>query len=243
MYFLANPKRFDRVAPYFLWLFIVFAIFGIGIGLALGLGFSPAAERHGEMVRMLYIHPPSAILGLLCWAAMAVSAGVGFVLRHPLADIATQAIALPGMIFTFIALATGFIWSVRGFGGLPFADPMIILVQVLLLLYFAYFAIVHAFDDPLIGRRFAAFLAILGFVVVLLIHYTPDLFNTIHQDKGVTSKAIQGALYKPFLAMIFGCVGLAGTMTILRMRLIVRDMKMRNALLRASAPNPEGLRI
>lgn len=243
MYFLANPKRFERVAPYFLWSFIAMAVVGLGLGLTLGLGFSPAAERHGEMVRMLYIHPQSAILGLLCWAAMAVSAGVGFVLRHPLADIATQAMALPGMIFTFVALATGYIWSVRGFGGLPFADPMIILVQVLLLLYLAYFALVHAFDDPLIGRRFAAFLAILGFVVVLLIHYTPDLFNTIHQDKGVTSRAIQGALYRPFIAMVLGCIGLAGTMTLMRMRLLVREMKMRGALLRASAPDPEGLKM
>ena len=242
MYFLANPKRFERVAPYFLWSFVVLAILGLGIGLTLGLGFSPAAQRHGEMVRLLYIHPQSAILGLLCWAAMAVSAGVGFVLRHPLADIATQALALPGAIFTFLALATGYIWSLRGFGGLPFADPMIILVQVLLLLYLAYFAIVHSFQDPLLGRRFAAFLAMLGFVVVLLIHYTPDLFNTIHQDKGVTSRAIQGPLYSPFLAMLLGCLGLAGTMTILRMRLLLREMKLRATLLRASAPDPAGLR-
>ena len=72
MYFLANPKRFERVAPYFLWSFIAMAVVGLGLGLTLGLGFSPAAERHGEMVRMLYIHPQSAILGLLCWAAMAL---------------------------------------------------------------------------------------------------------------------------------------------------------------------------
>ena len=241
MYFLANPRRFDRVYPYFLWSFLALAILGLGIGLTLGLGFTPAAERHGEMVRMLYIHPQSAILGLLCWAGMAVSAGVGFVLRHPLADIATQAMALPGMLFTAIALATGYIWSVPGFGGLPFADPMIILVQILLLLYIAYFALVNAYEDPLMGRRFAGFLAMLGFVVVLLIHYTPDLFNTVHQDKGVTSRAIQGPLYRPFIAMLFGCMGLAGTMTMLRMRLLMREMKLRGAMLRATAPNPEAL--
>ena len=241
MYFLANPRRFEQAYPYFLWPFIVLAVLGAGIGLILGLGFSPAAERHGEMVRMLYIHPQSAILGLLCWGAMAISAGLGFVLRHPLADIATQAIALPGLLFTAIGLITGTIWSVRGFGGLPFADPMIILVEVLLLLYLAYFAIVHAFDDPLLGRRFAGFLAMLGLIIVLLIHYTPDLFNTVHQDKGITGREIQGPLYAPFLSMLLGCIGLAGTLSLLRMRVLIADMKLRSAILRASAPNPQGL--
>lgn len=243
MYFLANPRRFDRVYPYLLWPFVALAVLGIGAGLVLGLGFSPAAERHGEMVRMLYIHPQSAILGLLCWGAMVVSSAVAFVLRHPLADIATQAMALPGLIFTFVGLATGYIWSVRGFGGLPFADPMIILVQILLLLYLTYFALVHAFENPLIGRRFAGFLALLGLLVVLLIHYTPDLFNTIHQDKGITSRAIQGPLYRPFILMIFGCIGLAGIMTLLRMRVLMAETKLRGAMLRASAPDPEGLKI
>ena len=243
MYFLANPRRFDRAYPYLLWPFVVLAIVGLGLGLILGLGFSPAAEQHGELVRLLYIHPPSAILGLVCWGGMAVSSAIAFVLRHPLADLATQALALPGMIFTFIGLATGYIWSVPGFGGLPFADPMIILMQILLLLYLTYFALVHAFDDPLVGRRCAGLLALLGLLVVLLIHYTPDLFNTIHQDKGVTSRAIQGPFYTPFLSMLLGSLGLAGTLTLLRMRVLLAETRLRGALVRASAPDPEGLRL
>ncbi len=241
MYFLANPRRFARVYPYFLGCFAVLAALGVLTGLILGLGFTPAAERHGQMVRMLYIHPQSAILGLACWAAMAVSAAIGFVLRHPLADIATQALALPGLLFTLLALATGYIWSIPGFGGLPFADPMIILVQILLLLYVTYFVLIHSFDDPLLGRRFAGFLAMLGLVVVILIHYTPDLFNTIHQDKGVTSQAIQGPLYAPFLAMLIGCLGLAGSHTLMRMHLLVAEMKLRARMLKASAPDPKAL--
>ncbi len=243
MYFLANPRRFARIYPYLLASFVVLTILGLTVGLVLGLGFSPPAERHGEMVRMLYIHPQSAILGLLCWAAMSVSAGVGFVMRHPLADIATQAIALPGLLFTFLSLATGYIWSVPGFGGLPFADPMIILVQVLLLLYVTYFALVHAFEDPIIARRFAGFLAMLGLLVVLLVHYTPDLFNTIHQEKGISSRAIQGDLYVPFIAMLIGFVGLAGTSTLMRMKILVAEMKVRAAMLRTTAARPEELKI
>lgn len=243
MYFLANPRRFVQAYPYFLWPFVTLMVGGLGLGLVLGLGFAPADARHGEMVRLLYIHPQSAIVGLLCWAAMAVSAAIGFVLRHPLADMATQAIALPGLLFTALALATGFIWSVPGLGGLEFADPMIILVEILLLLYIAYFVLVHAFDDPLVGRRMASFLAMLGLVVVLLIHYTPDLFNTAHQERGAGPRAIRGALYYPFLAMLLGCIGVAGTLSLLRVRLLLDDMKLRTAQLRASAPSPKDLNV
>ena len=232
MYFLANPKRFERAFPFFFWPFLALAVGGCVVGLALGLGFTPPAERHGEMVRMLYIHPQSAIMGLLSWAAMAGSAALAFVLRHPLADVATQAIALPGMIFTAIALSTGIVWSYPGFGGVPWADPMIILVTILLLLYVAYFALVHAYSDPIVGRRMGGILAMLGLAVVILIHYTPDIFNTTHQDKGVGPSAISGVLFIPFLAMMLGSLGLAGTLSLLRMRLLVEEMKMRTAFLR-----------
>ena len=232
MYFLANPKRFERAFPYFFWPFAGLALVGCGVGLVLGLGFTPPGVKHGEMVRMLYIHPQSAILGLLCWAAMAGSASLAFALRHPLADVATQAIALPGLLFTAIALSTGIVWSYPGFGGVPWADPMIILVTILLLLYGTYFALVHAYADPLVGRRMGGILAMLGLGVVILIHFTPDVFNTTHQDRGVGPRAIGGVLRVPFYSMMLGCLGLAGALSLLRMRLLVEEMKLRSAFLR-----------
>ena len=146
--------------------------------------------------------------------------------------MATQAIALPGLICTAIALGTGIIWSYPGFGGVPWADPMIILVTILLLLYVAYFALIHAYEDPILGRRMAGVLAMLGLVVVILIHYTPDIFNTTHQDRGIGPRAIQGILRVPFYAMMLGAIGLAGTLSLLRMQLLVEEVKLRSAVIR-----------
>ena len=222
MYFLANPKRFDQAFAFLFWPFLGMAVFGLGLGLITGLGFTPPDVRHGDMVRMLYIHPQTAIFGLLCWAAMAGSAAVAFILRHPLADIATQAIALPGLICTALALGTGIIWSFPGFGGVPWADPMIVLVTILLLL-FRLFALVHAYEDPLVGRRMAGILAMLGLAIVLLILYPRYL---LPPDRGVGHQGFCVPLCHDV-----GYNGPGGAMSLLRMQILVEEMKLRTAVI------------
>jgi len=47
----------------------------------------------------------------MAYTALASASLVSFVWRHPLADSAAKAFALPGAAFTFLALATGSLWG------------------------------------------------------------------------------------------------------------------------------------
>jgi heme exporter protein C len=96
MHGFANPARFLRLArwlmPLLLGLGLVLA-FG---ALAWGLLVVPPDRLMGDTVRILFIHVPSAWLGMAGWSTIAVASLVELVWRHPLAAIGARAAAVPG---------------------------------------------------------------------------------------------------------------------------------------------------
>jgi heme exporter protein C len=90
---LANPSRFlqfvERVLP---WLVVV-TLGVLAIGLYQALLVAPDDYQQGATVKIMFIHVPSAWLGMLCWALMSVAALGTLVWRHPLADVAAKAAA------------------------------------------------------------------------------------------------------------------------------------------------------
>src|SRR3546814_20813360 len=111
MHAYANPTRFLAIArPLTPWL--------LGLGLALllvgawaGLMLVPGDYKQGETARILYVHVPSAWLGMGGWTALAVAGPVQLVWRHPLAGIAARAIAVPGMLLPALFPAPGSTWG------------------------------------------------------------------------------------------------------------------------------------
>src|SRR5688500_15197584 len=98
MHIFANPARFLKLArPLTLW-------FGLGgtllaaIGLAGGLFLSPEDYLQGESVRIMYVHVPAAWLAMAGWTGIAVASLMQIVWRHPLANLAARAIAVPGAL-------------------------------------------------------------------------------------------------------------------------------------------------
>src|SRR6478672_23726 len=96
MHALANPARFLRIArPATSWLFLIGAALAIA-GMAAGLFLTPPDYLQGETVRILYIHVPSAWLGMAGWGGIAAASFSQLVWRHPLAAVAGRATAPAG---------------------------------------------------------------------------------------------------------------------------------------------------
>src|SRR3546814_16791505 len=83
--------------------FLVLVVAGAWAGLML----VPGDYKQGDTARILYFHVPSAWLGMGGWTGLAVAGLVQLVWRHPLAGLAARAIAVTGMLFTALCLATG----------------------------------------------------------------------------------------------------------------------------------------
>src|SRR3978361_1966233 len=107
---LANPTRFlalvSRVLP---WLAALPALaFVAGLSAAMN---APDDYQQGATVKIMFLHVPSAWLGMMGWGVMTVAALGTLVWRDPLADVAGKAAAPIGAAFTFICLITGSLWG------------------------------------------------------------------------------------------------------------------------------------
>src|SRR5262245_42903795 len=105
----ANPTRFLALAEQLMpWLIGATALaFSVGLQQAY---CAPDDYQQGATVKIMFIHVPSAWLGVLCWALMSVAALGTLVWRHPLADVAAKAAAPIGAAFTFLCLLSGSLW-------------------------------------------------------------------------------------------------------------------------------------
>ncbi|MEQ8805219.1 MAG: heme ABC transporter permease [Rhodospirillales bacterium] len=183
--YFANPRRFMKLATVLSpWLAGATLVLAAG-GLYLGLVASPADYQQGETVRIMYVHVPAAWMALFCYTGLAISAAVGLIWKHPVADVAARATAPIGACFTFLALLTGSLWGKPMWGTWWVWDARLTSVLVLFFLYLGYMALNSAFDDPQRGSKASAILAMVGFVNVPIIKFSVDWWNTLHQPASI----------------------------------------------------------
>lgn len=183
--YFANPRRFMKLAtiltPWMAGATVVLA----SAGLYLGLFASPDDYQQGATVRIMYVHVPAAWMALFCYTSLAISAAVGLIWKHPVADVAARATAPIGACFTFLALLTGSLWGKPMWGTWWVWDARLTSVLVLFFLYLGYMALNSAFDDPQRGSKASAILAMVGFVNVPIIKFSVDWWNTLHQPASI----------------------------------------------------------
>ena len=200
----ANPQRFDaladRVAP--------FLAGGAALLVAFGLYFalfaSPADYQQGDTVRIMYVHVPAAWMALFCYSAMAGASAVGFIWKHPLADVAAKATAPIGATFTLLALVTGSLWGRPMWGAWWAWDARLTSVLILLFLYLGYIALWRTIDDRSRAAKIAGVAAIVGFVNVPIIKFSVDWWNSLHQPASVIradGPTIDGSMLRPLIIM------------------------------------------
>lgn len=183
--YFANPRRFMKLATVLSpWLAGATVVLAAG-GLYLGLFASPADYQQGETVRIMYVHVPAAWMALFCYVGLAISAAVGLIWKHPVADVAARATAPIGACFTFLALLTGSLWGKPMWGAWWVWDARLTSVLVLFFLYLGYMALNSAFDDPQRGSKASAILAMVGLVNVPIIKFSVDWWNTLHQPASI----------------------------------------------------------
>lgn len=177
---LANPSRFltfaNRTLP---WLAgVTLIVFAFGLAQVLG---SPEEKVQGEAVKIMYLHVPSAWLGMFGWALMAVAGLGSLVWRHPLADVAAKTAAPIGAAFTLLCLVTGSLWGRPEWGHYWVWDGRLTSMLVLFLMYLGVIAVWHAVDDPWRVGRAAAVLALAGSLILPVIKFSVECWNTLHQ--------------------------------------------------------------
>ncbi|MDZ4363911.1 heme ABC transporter permease [Brevundimonas sp.] len=224
MFGLANPDRFMRftrpLTP------VLWVVAGLLLMVGTWLSFTaPEDYQQGDTVRIMFVHVPAASLGLMAYGALGVASFFSLVFRHVLADAAARAAALPGAVFTALALVTGALWGKPMWGIWWVWDARLTSVLVLFLFYVGYMALRSAIDDEVRGARAAAVLGLVGLINLPIVKFSVDWWNTLHQPASLLrmgGTSLDPAYLAPLLVMMAAYGALFGAVWLTAIRAEVR---------------------
>jgi heme exporter protein C len=178
----------------------------IAIGLYLGLVTSPPDYYQGEVVRIMYIHVPFANTSLLSYVILTAASLWYLWRRDPRVDNMAHASAGIGVFFTAGALITGSIWGKPTWNTWWTWDARLVSFTILLLILIGYLMLRTFIEDKEREARYAAVLAIVGFVDLPIVYFSVEWWRTLHQPLSISSRglSIAGAMLIPLILMSVG---------------------------------------
>ncbi|MCK5425613.1 MAG: cytochrome c biogenesis protein CcsA, partial [Emcibacter sp.] len=129
----------------------------------------------------------------------------GFIWKHPLADQAARAAAPMGAAFTALALLTGSLWGKPMWGTFWIWDARLTSMLILFFLYLGYIAVWQTIEDQARAAKIASIVAMVGLVNVIIIKFSVDWWNTLHQPASLIrmdGPTIGGDMLTALLLMI-----------------------------------------
>ncbi len=221
---LASPPSFyrfaDRLAP---WL-LASGLLLIGWAAWLGLFVAPADYQQGDAFRIIYVHVPAAALSLSIYTAMSVAGAIALIWRMKLAEVAVVTAAPIGASFTALALVTGMLWGKPTWGTYWVWDARLTSELVLLFLYLGVIGLQQAYSDARTAARACAWLALVGFVNVPIVHYSVQWWNSLHQGstllsaEAIANPKMAPSMLKPLLMSMAGSYLFFGAVWLRRMQ-------------------------
>ena len=204
------------MTPILFWTGVALIVVGSWAGLTL----TPPDYLQGETVRIMYVHVPTAWLGMGGWSGIAVSSIVFLVWRHPLAAIAARAIALPGAVFAALCLISGSIWGRPTWGTWWQWDGRLTSMLLLFFVYLGFMALARADADQGGDGRIPAMYGVAGSVLLPIIRYSVVWWNTLHQGQsiGLTGSSIAPSILWPLWLTLIGFSLFFAGIVVMRMR-------------------------
>ena len=166
----------------------VAALVSLAVTVWLGLWVTPPDVKQGQLVRLVYIHPPIA------WVALYLAFGtaaVGSLLwlwprtRSRVWDSLAAASMEVGVVFTALTLVTGSIWGRPTWGVWWAWDARLTSTALLLVLQLGYLALRRVPAAPDVRARRCAVAAVIAGVDVPIVHFSVDWWRTLHQSATV----------------------------------------------------------
>jgi len=151
-----------------------------------GLVWSPPDREMGDLVRLLYVHVPVAIL-FYAGAGITTAASLLWLRgRTPGWDALAVAGAELGVVFGALTLLTGSIWGKPTWNTFWTWDARLTSTALLEVLLIGYLAVRRVDPSPAGGSVRASILGLLLFPNVIIVHFSVDWWRSLHQPATVT---------------------------------------------------------
>ncbi|HUP71525.1 MAG TPA: cytochrome c biogenesis protein CcsA [Acidimicrobiales bacterium] len=176
------------------------------LGLA-GLWWSPEDSDMGDLVRIMYVHVPSAWLAYMAFIITAIGSVMFLWKRSVWWDLIAGASAEIGVLFCALALATGSLWGRPTWGTYwLWSDVRIVTTLVLLLMYAGYLALRRVDGDPTQRSKRAAIVGLIAAANIPVVRYSVHWWSnrTLHQQDtvGLDTKLDNGPLFTLMLGLV-----------------------------------------
>ena len=156
------------------------------IGLTFALILSPPDYLQGDVVRIMYIHVPSAWIGLACYSALAFFSLLNFIFKIKNFYLISKSIAPIGLLFTLLAIVTGSIWGQPTWGTAWAWDARLTSMVVLSVFYMIYMLVLKLIKSEQQSLKISSIVAIAGAINIPIIKYSVDWWNTLHQPPSIS---------------------------------------------------------
>lgn len=225
-----NTIIFSRLEKLLIPIISVILPITFSVGLYFSLYNSPPDYQQGEMVRVMYIHVPSAWMSLGIYSFMAICSFSSLVWKTRLSYILSAAAAPIGATFALITLVTGSLWGKPIWGAWWVWDARLTSMLILFLFYLSYIAVVNSGTDMLRAEKPANVIAIIGFINIPIVKFSVDIWYSLHQPASVfkaSGPSIHDSMLIPLMLMFFNFICLFLLVLLMRTRIILNNRRAR----------------
>jgi len=228
---LLTPQFFAKVEKTLLpFLAILFPLI-LCIGLYFALFASPADYQQGEMVRIMYVHVPSAWMSLGIYSFMTACSFSSLVWKTRISYLLSVASAPIGATFALITLVTGSLWGKPIWGTWWVWDARLTSMLILFLLYLSYISVTSSGTNILRAEKPASVIAIIGFINIPIVKFSVDIWYSLHQPASVfkmSGPSIHSSMLLPLMIMFASFICFFLLSLLMRTRILLNNIKYNN---------------
>ena len=228
MYNLFSPNLFLKISKFLIPLSGSLFLILTPVGLYFALYNSPADYQQGEMVRIMYIHVPSAWMSLGIYSFIAICSFSCLVWKTRMSYILAVSAAPMGAGFTLITLVTGSIWGKPIWGTWWVWDARLTSMLVLFFIYISYIAIINSGNNLLRAEKPASVMAIIGFINIPIVKFSVDIWYSLHQPASVLKlggPSIHPSMLLPLFIMFSSFIMYFIFVLLIRVKIVMYKIK------------------
>ena len=179
--------------------FGIAGLLGLGlllVGSYIGLFVAPAERYMGQVQRIMYVHVPSAWVGMLCYSAAFIFAIAMLWTGKQRWDARTTAAIEVGAVLNALLLVQGSIWARATWGVWWDWDVRLTTSLVMLLLFAGVLALRSFVEDSDRRASWTAVATIVAFIDVPLVYFCVRWWRSLHQVQS-TPETVSSAMVLP----------------------------------------------
>ena len=201
------------------------------IGLAFALVLSPPDYIQGDSVRIMYVHVPSAWIGLASFSLISLFSILNFVFKTKNLYLINKSIAPIGLLFTSLAVVTGSLWGQPTWGTWGAWDARLTSMIILIFFYVLFILSYKLIKKEDLAVKVSSFLAIIGSINLIIIKYSVEWWSTLHQPASLklgNSSSIHSSMMLPLMIMLLVLLLYGALIFLMKYKTEIIRMKKKN---------------